>query len=87
MNKLDKELIDEKFTGVHALIISNADVQAEVNRQILSTLRRIEEQTIKTNGRVFLLEKFQWTLTGKIIGISSVIGLLFGVVTFLMGLK
>lgn len=49
MQKAERELIEEKFKGIYALIQSNFDV---VNTE----LRHIKEQTTKTNGRVTCLE-------------------------------
>jgi hypothetical protein len=44
-----RELIDEKFKGVHARIDASHDI-------IMLELRAIKEQTMKTNGRVTCLE-------------------------------
>ena len=35
--------------------------------------RRIETQTTKTNGRVTLIERFMWTVTGAAIVIAAII--------------
>lgn len=59
MTAIEKELLEEKFKGLHAFIISSNDIQAERDKTIFASLNRIEAQTIKTNGRVTLLEKNQ----------------------------
>ena len=83
MNKAERELIDAKFDRLETLIVGQVSIQSEVNRNLLDSSKRIEAQTTRTNGRVLALERFQWTLTGKIIGISSAIGVIFGVITFI----
>ena len=79
MTPTEKELYNEKVSGVHALISANAEVQNEVNKNVLATLERIEQQVIKTNGRVTSLEGWRW----KVIGIS--IGAIF-VISYLIKL-
>jgi len=74
-----KEIIDLKVTGVHSLIQSNADVQNEVNKHIISILERIEAQTTKTNGRVTELENWKWKIIGISIGAAAIIGLIIKV--------
>lgn len=54
MTKDEKELIDEKFKGLHTLL--NARFE-----NIDDRLDRIETQTTKTNGRVNELEKKELT--------------------------
>lgn len=41
-------------------------------REIKDTLKRIEDQVTKTNGRVTFLEKFMWTT----LGMASIFALL-----------
>ena len=77
---IQKELFEVKISGVYALIQGNADIQNEVNKNILATLARIETQTIKTNGRVTDLENWKWKMIGISIGVASVIGLIFNYV-------
>lgn len=50
MNPLDKELIEEKFKNVYLKIQTNHNETKILLEQIL-------EQTLKTNGRVNVLEK------------------------------
>ena len=49
MQKAERELIEEKFKGVHALLQANFDV-------VNSELAHIKEQTTKTNGRLTCVE-------------------------------
>lgn len=90
MTAEQKELIETKFDGVHALIQSNFDV---MNIE----LRYIKEQVTKTNGRVtkleeessncpnlgklkirvYNLEKWQWKSVGIITGVGAVLGFIF----------
>jgi len=79
MTQEQKELIEEKFKGVHALIQANADIQHEVNENIVKTLKRIEVQTTKTNGRVNSLENWRWKIIGIAIGSSAFIGFIIKV--------
>jgi hypothetical protein len=87
-----KELIEEKFKGVHALIQANFDV-------ISVDLDYIKKAVDKTNGRVTnlekvqgncqtsidirkrvdVLEKFNWKLVGIYLGASVVMGVIFAV--------
>jgi len=57
MNAADKELIEEKFKGLHAFIISSNDIQAERDARIFEKLDGITDQTTATSGRVNRLEE------------------------------
>ena len=59
MTAAEKELLNEKFKGLHAFIISSNDLQAERDKLIFEKLNNIEIQTTKTNGRVTKLEETQ----------------------------
>ena len=74
MTDTEKELYNEKISGVHALIIANADIQTERDKLILHELREIKIQTTKTNGRVNVLEGWRWKVIGISIGAIFVIG-------------
>lgn len=79
MTPEQKELINEKFKGVYALIQANSDIQNEVNNNIMETLNRIEAQTTKTNGRVGALENWKWKTIGIAIGSTTVISILIAI--------
>lgn len=74
MTAEQKELIQEQFKGVYAMIQANADLQHEVTHSIKEQLNRIESQTIKTNGRVNCLEEWKWKQVGIGIAVSSIFG-------------
>ena len=76
MTSTEKELYNEKITGVYSLIQANADVQSKVNENILATLARIETQTKITNGRVTVLEAWKWKVIGIFTGITIIIGII-----------
>ncbi len=57
MQKAERELIDEKFKGVIAMIKTNNDVFDLYHKELLVSQKKILDQTIITNGRVTNLEK------------------------------
>ena len=56
MTKAEKELIEEKFTGIHALIQANYDVNNIQHNALMEKLEAVHCQALKTNGRVTNLE-------------------------------
>ncbi len=86
MNATEKELLDTKFDKLESLIVSQVSIQSTVNKNVLDSLERIEEQTLQQEKRIYLLEKFQWTLTGKIIGISLAVSTILGLITLFITL-
>lgn len=50
---------------------------------IKESLTRIEAQTVKTNGRVSLLERWQYLVTGAVIVLGSVFGAKLGALSAL----
>lgn len=56
MRAEEKELINEKFSGVHSLLIAQSDVlHAELN-EIKTTIKAVHDETKRTNGRVTSIE-------------------------------
>ncbi len=51
---------------------SNREIDNMFN-EIMSTLKRIEEQTIKTNGRVSALEIWKESLMAKLAGVIATV--------------
>lgn len=45
---------------------------------IQDALKRIESQTQRTNGRVGMLEKWQWLVTGAVLVLGSIFGAKLG---------
>ena len=76
MTESEKALIEERFSGVYARMDSNGEISDLQHTQINDTLLRIEQQTIKTNGRVTALESWRWKIIGISIGVASVIGVI-----------
>ena len=87
MTNTEKELYNEKISGVHALIQSNADLQNKVNDQILESLCRIESQVLKTNGRVTALERDKYKRTGITIAISTIFSVCVTMLGFYLKMK
>ena len=52
MTQGEKELIDEKFKGIHATQEARDDLQMERDKNIMKELKFIREQTTLTNGTV-----------------------------------
>jgi len=93
MTPEQKELIEEKFKGVHALIQANFDVISVdldyIKRAVdktngrVTSLEKIQgncQTSIEIRKRVDVLEKFNWKLVGIYIGASTIMGGVFAIV-------
>ena len=52
---------------------TNREIDHYMN-DVKLTLKRIEEQTTKTNGRVTTLERWMWTVVGGLTLLSFLVG-------------
>ena len=66
-NKYLEKLLDQKFDSLEKLIDSKFN-QNEVDH------KRIELQVKKTNGRVSMLEKWRWGMSGAITLLAGILG-------------
>lgn len=57
MQLAEKQLIEEKFKGVIALITSSNDINSIQHQELIAQQNKILEQVLITNGRVTKLEK------------------------------
>jgi len=57
MQKAEKELIEEKFKGVIAMIRSNNDISQIYHKELLEQQNKVLDQVLITNGRVTNIEK------------------------------
>lgn len=56
MQQAEKDLLDEKFKGIIAMITTNNDISKIYHKELLESQERILKQVLITNGRVTLLE-------------------------------
>lgn len=78
----------DSFTAVLATLIAHQDalkdaLNSRLDRQD-EVLGRIEAQTIKTNGRVSLLEKWRDSTKTRIATVAALLGLIGGVLGWLV---
>ena len=82
LNNFDK-LNQEQHKSIEQIIQSNQEKQDAHNIYVREMLSRIEAQTIKTNGRVTVLEHWRSRIGGIIIAISLVFSTILTLITLL----
>lgn len=57
MTTAERELIEEKFSGVHAMMQANNDINHMQHTALMESVEKVLQQALKTNGRVTSIEK------------------------------
>lgn len=72
----DPQSLDAQLSGIHAAITGMSERMDTRFNAVDSRCIRIEEQAVRTNGRVTALELFRDTSKAKVAGIAATLGVL-----------
>lgn len=72
--QFDPQSLDAQLAGIHAAVTTMSERMDERFNGVDARCIRIEEQAVKTNGRVTSLEFFRDTSKAKMAGVAAALG-------------